>query len=335
MKKRSVLKIAASMFLLAAGTMPVFAQTILKVSSPLPPVHSFQKMMEAWAKELKEKSGGELILEIYPANQLGPMNRQFDVAKSGVADIALVISSQSPGRFPMTDLSAQPFTHPSSDESMESASRRLSELAPEYLADEYRGTKILWVVVTPPLKLVYNASKPIETIEGFKGLRVRYAGETPQQILSILNASPMPVPAPETADSLSKGIIDGAMFPYEAIKAFDIGPSAKYALELGFSSNSFTLVMNQSSFDRLTESQRKLIEETTGPAAGENYGKILDAAEEAGRAYLLDSKVEIGNLPVDEIARLKEVLAPISKTAIEKADAAGKPAQEFYSAYIK
>lgn len=335
MTKLNFAGIAGGLALLMASVLPGAAETVLKVSSPLPPVHTFQKMMEGWAKDLKEKSGGELVLEIYPAGQLGPMNRQFDLAKTGVADIALVISSQTPGRFPMTDLAGQPFTHPSGDESMAKASRRLTELAPQYLAEEYPGAKILWMAVTPPLKLVYNASTPVEKVDQIRGLRVRYAGETPQQILSLLGASPMPVPAPETADSLSKGIIDGAMFPYEAIKAFDIGPMVNHALELGFSSNSFTLVMNQASLDKLTETQRKLIEETTGPAAGETYGKMLDAAEEEGRAYLLDKEVAVGNLPDAEVSRLRDVLSPIAKNAIEKAKISGKPGQAFYDAYVK
>jgi len=75
--------VAAGLF---AG--PALAET-LKVSTFLPPMHTFVKAVTTWGEELSEKSGGELKLEIFPAAQLGPPPRQFDLVRSGAADIAI------------------------------------------------------------------------------------------------------------------------------------------------------------------------------------------------------------------------------------------------------
>ncbi|TWC76371.1 TRAP-type C4-dicarboxylate transport system substrate-binding protein [Rhizobium sp. SJZ105] len=327
--------LAAGLTLIVTAAVPAVAETVLKVSTPLPIAHTFQKTMEAWAQEVKERSGGDLILEIYPAGQLGPMNRQFEVVQSGVADVALIISSQTPGRFPMTDLSAQPFTSPSGEKTMEAAAKRLTTLAPQYLAGEYPGTKILWMATTPPLKLLYKKDKPIKSLADFSGLRVRYAGETPQKVLTILGASPMAVPAPEVADSMSKGIVDGALFPFEAAKAFDIAPVTKYALELGFSTNSFTVLMNQNAYHSLTDSQRKVINETTGVDAAMAYGRLLDEGEVESRKYLIEKGVQMGVLSEDQLAAVLGALNGIAQQEIERLEGMGLPAQEFYSAYTK
>src|SRR5690606_29885840 len=108
----------------------------LKVSVFLPPNHTFNRMLTSWGEELKEKSGGELTVEIFPAGQLGPPPRQFDLVRGGGADIAVVLHGATPGRFPMSELAGLPLTTPSAGNASKIASRRLTELAPEYLAGE-------------------------------------------------------------------------------------------------------------------------------------------------------------------------------------------------------
>jgi len=73
---------------LAAGLMagPTLAET-LKVTTFLPPMHTFTKAVTAWGEELTEKSNGELEFEMFPAAQLGPPPRQFDIVRSGGADM--------------------------------------------------------------------------------------------------------------------------------------------------------------------------------------------------------------------------------------------------------
>ena len=75
------------------------AQVIeLRVSHFMPPNHTFQKELLRWADELDKASSGRLKLRIYPASQLGPVQRQFDLVRSGVADIAVSLHGATPGR---------------------------------------------------------------------------------------------------------------------------------------------------------------------------------------------------------------------------------------------
>ena len=180
---------------LAAGAVAQ-AQTVeLKVSHYLPPNHTFQKELVRWGEELSAQSGGRLKLNIFPASQLGPVNRQFDLARNGVVDIAVGLHGATPGRYPTTELVSLPYVHPKAGDNSAVTSKRLSELAPEYLAAEHNGLKILWMAVTNPLKF-HTANKQIKTVADFKGLRIRYAGEQFAQIIPALGAVPLPVPQP-------------------------------------------------------------------------------------------------------------------------------------------
>lgn len=312
---------------------PAFADT-LKISSYLPPNHALNAELDAWGKELAEKSGGELTVQIYPAGQLGPVNRQYDMVRDGVVDVSVVLHSATPGRFPLTELAGLPLSYPSRGESSEVTSRRLTELADTYLKDEHKGTKILWMAVTPPLKFHFTKVDPT-SLAVFKGLRIRYAGKVFQDIIEKLGASPLPVSPGETSDALSKGIIDAATFPFEATQSFGLGPTLKYSLSNGIASATFAVVMNQQRFEALSPKLQKLIVDTTGPDRATHFGHSWDEHETAGKTYLESNGVKIVALPEAEAFKMKDLMKPFISDAISAVAGKGKPAQAFYDAYVK
>jgi TRAP-type transport system periplasmic protein len=304
----------------------------LKVSHHLPPNHTFQRELAQWGDSLAQQSQGQLTLNIFPASQLGPVNRQFDLVRNGVVDIAVGLHGATPGRFPMTDLVSLPYSSPKAGNNSVITSRRLTELAPSYLAAEHAGMKVLWMAVTNPL-MFHTSKRQIAKIDDFKGLRVRYAGEQFAQIIPLLGATPLAVPPAETADSLAKGIIDAATFPYEACQSFDLGTVLKYSLEPGVSTATFAVAMNPNRFKSLPSDLQQVIDKTTGPVMAEHFGAAFDASEKAGRDYMLGKGVQTSQLPDAELARVKEMLASLKDKALAELEKAGKPAKAFLDAY--
>lgn len=328
----TALAAAATALALAA---PAAAQTIeLKVSHFLPPNHTFQKAMVAWGEELEKASGGKLKLRIYPAGQLaGGPNRQFDAARNGISDIAISLHGATPGRYALTELVSLPFAAPAAGTASAVTSRRLTELAPTYLAKEHEGLRILWMAVTPPL--MFHSKSPIRKIEDFKGLKVRYAGTQFKNLIDALGAVPLAVPPQETQDALSKGIVDAATFPYEGAASFDLGTVVKNTLEPGVSSATFAVVMTPAKYASLPADLRALIDKTTGPAAAEAFGKMWDEAEVRGKESLLAKGVQVSVLPAEELARMKQAVAQQVDAAIAEVEKKGQPGRKFFDAYTK
>lgn len=315
------------------GATLALAET-LKVSTFLPPNHTFNRMLTAWGEELKDKSGGELTVEIFPAGQLGPPPRQFDLVRNGAADIAVVLHGATPGRFPMSELAGLPLTAPSAGNASKVTSRRLTEVAAEYLVDEHAGTRILWMAVTPPLK-VHTAKADPSDLKNLEGLRIRYAGQVWQQIVEAIGASPVPVPPAETADAMGKGVVDGASFPFEATESFDLAPVTGYSMEPGVASATFAVVMGERAYERLSDEHKKLVDETTGPDRAEAFGALWDEGEAHGRQYMLDGGVKIVTLDGERITTLREKVAPIVDAAVQAVDDKGLPGAKFVEAYTK
>ncbi len=324
------LKFTAAALVAGLMTVPATAET-LRVTTFLPPVHTFVNAIKAWGKEINEKSGGELDVEVYPASQLGPPPRQFDIVTSGGADIAIFLHTLTPGRFPLTELAGLPLTHPSAGDNSAVTSRRLTELAPEYLAAEHPGTRILWMAVTSPLKISLAKTDPSD-LNNLRGLRIRYAGSTWQQIIEALGASPVPVPPAEAGDAMAKGVVDGVTFPFEANKAFDHGPVTEYTLEPGLASATFAVVMSEATYQRLTPEQQAIIDETTGPDRAEWFGKQWDEGEAEGRQYMVDAGVKIVTLDQAGIDGLKGTFKAIVDQGVANA---GEKAPAFFEAYTR
>lgn len=326
----NIRNLTAAIVVAGFAAAPALAET-LRVTTFVPPVHTFVKAINAWGEEINELSGGELEVEVFPAGQLGPPPRQFDIVTSGGADIAIFLHSLTPGRFPMTELAGLPLTTPSEGAQSTVTSRRLTELAPEFLAEEHPGTRILWMAVTPPLKINLGDVDPSD-LSNLEGKRIRYAGSTWQKIVESLGAAPVPVPPAQSADAMAKGTVDGATFPFEATKAFDLAPMMKYSVEPGLAAATFAVVMSDAAYDRLTPEQQKIIDDTTGPDRAAWFGTLWDTGEEEGRAYLEEAGVTIVELDDAQLDELKSTFSSIVEEGVANA---GPKGQAFLDAYTK
>src|SRR5262245_51672439 len=269
----------AAMLSWGALAQPAQAQTIeIKLSHFLPPNHTYHKWATAWAERLDKESAGRLKLTIYPNGQLvGPPNRQFDAARNGITDIAFVLHGVTPGRYPTAELVNLAFSWPKAGSSSSITSKRMSELAPTYLAKEHEGLHILFLAAAMPI-LIYS-SVPIRKLDDFKGVKIRYSGVQNRNLLDALGAVPLLIQPPEAQDAIAKGIVQGATFPHEASLSLDLATVAKHATEPGLSTAPFAFAMNPAKYNALPADLRALIDKSTGPAAAERFGKAWEAEE--------------------------------------------------------
>jgi len=306
----------------------------LKLAHFAPPNHAFHKWATEWAARLEQESKGRLKLTLYPNGQLvGPPNRQFDAVRNGVSDIGFTLHGVTPGRYAMTELANLPFTWPSSGQLPENSAPRMTELGPEFLHQEHQGLKVLFMTAAAPVVLF--SRKPVRSVEDFKGLRVRYSGVQNRASLDALGAVPMLVPPPESQDALARGIVDAALFPYEAGVAYDLGTVADYAIEPPMASVTFAMVMNPAKYKSLPSDLQKLIDDTTGQAAAESFGKVWSDAERAGRDRLVKNGLEIIKLSDEEAGKMRVTVKPVIESAIGALEKKGRPARKFYEAYTK
>lgn len=307
---------------------------VLKLSHFVPPQHAFHKWVTGWTQKIEQESKGRIKFEIYPNGQLvGPPNRQFDAARNGITDIAFCLHGVTPGRYQMTELANLPFTFPASGVDLPEMAKRMTELAPKYLAAEHQGLHILWMQMANPV-VIYSKA-PIKTLEDFKGKKIRYASITNKLLLESLGAVPMLVPPQEAQDALAKGVVEGAGFPHEAGFAYDLVSVVPYVVEPPLASATFAMVMNPAKYNSLPPDLKALIDKESGVTGAMSFGKAWQDFEKFARETEIKKGIQVITLSPADVAKLKEMSKPIIEKAIADQEKAGHKAREFFAAYTK
>ena len=303
----------------AAFAGPCAAETIeLKLSHFLPGNSPAQAMFERWAADLKSKSSGRLNLTVFPSGTMGPPARQFDLVRSGVADLAFVHPGFMPGRFRLSEVPFLPFLFTKDGKPLtNAAASSITTTLGEPLANEYIGTRVLYFVSISRGALFFKTRK-VQSLADMKGLRVRHNGPITAAALTAWGATPVAVQLPEISDALAKGTIDGLTFSFEAAQTYRIEPVIKAALNLNASGALFVLTMNDAKYKSLPQDLRRLIDTTTGVAAAREMGAAYDRAEDAGLHYLRSHGIDIVDPSPDAISAFRRATEVVVRENLDK-----------------
>jgi TRAP-type C4-dicarboxylate transport system substrate-binding protein len=194
-------------------------------------------------------------------------------------------------------------------ESAGSASRALWAMRDGALAEDWKEFKLAALHCHNP-GLFHTRDKPLKDIHDVKGLRMRAPNPPTQSLLAYLGATPVGMPPGQVYENLEKGVIDGAVFPWDAIRGFRLENSLKHHLDARVYTSCFHLVMNPKRFEALPADVRKAIDESIGEPLVARFGGWWDKWDQAG---------------LDAVKPLGHEIVPVSNATREKWRAELKP----------
>jgi TRAP-type C4-dicarboxylate transport system substrate-binding protein len=300
---RRLIAAAAAALALAAPLAARAQAVVLKVHHFLPATsNAHRALIQPWCDKIAKESGDRLKCQIYPAMQLGGTPAQlFDQVRDGVADVVWTVPTYAAGRFTKSEVFELPFMA----HTAKAGSQALWAYVQKNALDEFRGTKLILVHVHDGAVFHFAKAQP-KTLAELKGLKVRAATRINSKMLGALGATPVQMPLPQVPESMSKGVIDGAMVPWEGVPAIKLQEIAKYHLEVPqgepqFSNTIFALAMNQAKYDALPADLKKVIDANSGLAMSAWAGeKAFDAVVPAHRKLAQDRGNTIVRLPEPE-----------------------------------
>ncbi|HEU5283560.1 MAG TPA: TRAP transporter substrate-binding protein [Burkholderiales bacterium] len=327
MFERSVLHPALTATLALALCGPAAAQQIvLKVHHMLPPTSNPQlRMIQPWCDKINKESNDRLKCQIFPAMQLGGTPPQlFDQVRDGVVDIAWTVPTYSAGRFSKSEVFELPFMA----HTAKAGSQALWQYVQKNALDEFKGTRPILMHVHDG-SLFHFTSKPVKTLEDLRGLKVRAATRINARMLAALGATPVQMPLTQVPEALSKGVIDGAMVPWEGVPAIKLHEIVKYHLDTPpaaprFSSTIFVMAINPARYDSLPPDLKKVIDNNSGLAMSAWAGeKGWDAAVEPHRKLARDRGNTFFTLSDQELARWMKASENVDDNWVKEVSAKG------------
>jgi TRAP-type C4-dicarboxylate transport system substrate-binding protein len=314
----------ASVLLLvtALAAAPAFAQELkLKLSHFAPAAHNHhQNVIVPWAEEIKQRTGGRVEITVFPGASLCKPPQQYECARAGIADLAWGVTGWTPGRFPLTSVIELPFMH----RTAAVGSQMLADLWDPHLKREYDDVHVLYLNVHPAGH-INTHSKLVRRIEDFKGMKIRTPTATVGDLLEMLGATKVGMPAPQIYESMAQKVIDGFGMPFEALPPFRLHEVSKYHTEVGMYTTAFAMFMNKAKYDALPPDVRRAFDETSSITHyWRQVGESWDRAEVRFRKIVAE-KNEIYVLPKDERRRWREVVKSLDDKWADALEAKGLP----------
>jgi len=116
------------------------------------------------------------------------------------------------------------------------------------------------------------------------------------------NQTPVPVAMPmsESYDALSKGVAQGIICPYEAMRGFRLAEVVNNSAEYGSAYvNANYIVMNKDKWNAIAPNDRKAIEEVNNEWI-EKMGKLWDELDKDGKDYFVQKGGKVAQLSKEE-----------------------------------
>ena len=305
----------------------------LKVTTFVPPTHGFVvDVLEPWVKDLEKRTGGKLAGRVFAGNSpFGKTENQADQVRQGVTDVGWGLNGIPRGRLPRSSVMELPFVAPSAD----AASRTLWALLPGLLAEDYKGFKVLALHCHNP-GVFHTREKKIDKLEDVKGLRMRAPNPPTQELLTFLGATPVGMPPGQVYENLEKGVIDGAVFPWDAIRGFRLEGLLKHHYDARVYTACFHVVMNQAKFDGLPADAKKAIDETTGANMVNRFGELWGKWDQAGLDAVKARGNSIVSVSNEQREKWRVQLKPVIDKELSDIEKAGVPnARAIYDEMLK
>lgn len=309
MKRLAIAAIAA---LFVAGAGSASAQTVkFKLALSTGPNHVRNIMLEDFISKLKERTQGQLEVEVFPANQLfkGP-----DIPKAlaqGTLEMGVPGLWQL-GRFDSNALvpDLPMFYGATRDEIHTVWDGPAGDELRERLEDKMR-VKIIGGFLDLGYGTIFTTSKPITTHADLQGLKLRTPpGAAYLARYKTFETNPVSIPFGDVPLALTQGTVDGLMTTHESLrsaKLWDSGVKFSFDDQQGFLQ--YVPMVSGVVWEKLSGDVQKIIIDTwaeaVGPARVFAEQRQAQAKEEAGRNGVKNTQAS----PADLEAMRNKLLA--------------------------
>ncbi|KAA2238217.1 TRAP transporter substrate-binding protein DctP [Salinarimonas soli] len=184
------------------------AQSVMRLSHPVPTGHHIHKLLEGFAADVKGATNGAVEVQIFPAEQAAKANENHPSVARGGIEAASSTNFQWGNTIPEMNVTVIPYYFTDLKKIRNWFDSPAAKLLEAKL--EQRGVKnIMWLYTTR--STVFTANKPLLKPDDFKGVKIRGLNRLADTALTAIGAAPSAMAAPEVYQALQSGVLDAAL----------------------------------------------------------------------------------------------------------------------------
>lgn len=301
------------------------------VTHQMPGTSRYEDTIMPFVKAVEAASGGRLIIEPFGAGVLFPVSETMDSLKSGVVEMSASWDGMWAGKDPVFALAGSIPTDPirSFSEHFYRSERLEPILSKAY---EKFGVTYLGALDFGPLEILMS-TKPIRTLEDFKGINIRTAG-IGGDFYTKLGASIVSTAGNEIYTALQLGTVDAAEFN-DWIVNMEMGfdEITDYVIEPVLHTGALTdksVTVNNAAWNKLPDDLKAIVISCLDVAKVKS-ATAYEVGSSKAKGKFLQGGAEIIQLSDEDVAKANKLAAEVIL------DYAGKNefTKEFVDTYIE
>lgn len=313
-KSMTVIAAMASAAALAfAVSVPVSAQTVIKIGSPTIKESVHHWMLE-YEKRIEARAGKKFDVKVFPLSQLGSIPRMVEGVQFGTIELAMVPSGFMVG----IDQRFQVLDAPAVFKDQAHGFRTVQD--PEFKKafwdlGEKKGIKMIGLFC--PADTNYASRTPIRTLADFKGKKIRvFANALEREALRRIGATAAPMPLSEVLPALQRGVLDSAKSGMVIFVAFKFQHTTKYVTRTNESLICVPTIASKTWFDKLSKDDQQMVLEEA-----QNTDTVMQPRSIAFNSNIYNVWKKIGGelitLPPADLAEFRRRLSTVGDAVMK------------------
>lgn len=304
---------------LAVGVqIPAFAQESVTINFAHggDPVHPWNSAAKEFAKEVSEKSEGNIEVKIFTAGQMGSDREMLESTQSGSLQMSAISTMAMSGFEPSLQIFDLPYLMPSYEVAYRVLDGDIGTEVGENLLSKGLRNLVYW---ENDYRQLSNNERPIEEVDDVAGLKIRVP-ETPILIswLEGMDAIPTPIAYTELYTALQQGVVDGqdnGVFLTHSAKYYEV-------------QDYYTLT------NHIYAPVALLINERFYQSLSDEYKKIIATAAANARDYQRELSAELRDERLEEMKQAGLKVTELSPSALEEFRERAEPVYDEMSSEI-
>lgn len=281
---------------------------VIKFASAFPPQSKTNSVtVPAFIKAVEEATNGAIKIEHYPGGTLGSNpSTQLKLIEDGVVDIAEVVASYTPGRFPELEMFELPFVFDTTRE----ASLTAWSLYSQGKLTGFDNLELVGIAEVGPYFI--HTAKEIAEPADLKGMKVRAGGAVQGAVVEGMGAVAVGgMTSAQIAENISRGVIGGSLMDMGNLYNFRIADTTRYHVTNAPLGNVAVLFpMNKAKYDSLPAEAREAFDKVRGEWFTTLLAENMDKQNAETEAKLAaDSEHHLVEFTAEGLEELKGKLA--------------------------
>lgn len=283
---------------------------VIKFGHFLATNHNEHLALEELKAMVEEKTDGRLIIEIYPASQLGSERELAEMVAMGTVDMSMSDGPTWSNALNIPELAVfgLPFLYNNIDGELEAFKNVVKDSAAEYMVPA--GVRPLFAF-SMSVRGTMTADTPIDSLKAISGIKIR----VPEITLYVdtwknLGANATTTAWSECYTSISQGVVDGCEADPTTLVSANLQEVCKYYSETNHMGCIHICTINENKWQTIPTDLQEIFLECANQVMEKQFADRKVTDEEAIQ-IMKDAGVEIISVPAEETAKMVEAVQPI------------------------